>query len=682
MLGLFPFSLAFADLNGISNIDRFSIPEDAMAILDKNLFVVCPASHWQPFFVYEDNAYQRIPNFVTVDSVLHLYHIFFNFALRRLEEERLIPLTELFTKRFISQALKTYNLLGPGILKDASLRNLAYLGVASNLLKLKVNLPPEVQAMVQRELDLIRGRKGLVVGAIFPYAIDYTQFAPRGHYTRTERLRNYFMAMTWYGLVPFSPAYRDREGKLKVSYTVALQAILMVRDVRSAKLFQDWDTLLTSLNYFIGFADDLDLREVESLMEEVFGKEATLSDFVKSERLKSFTERFVKLRAPKVKPKVAWLVGRLPNLPDPESSQLRLLGQRYTPDSEVLEELTDPEKRPIPCALDLAVVMGSDRAKDIVDAGYRVYGLPESFSLLEWEGYRAKRDELCKRFSRLGEREWTSNLYWSWLWVLKSLFDFPDERAPAFMKTMAWKDKSLQTALASWAQLRHDTILYVKQSLAVAEGGDGDEEVVKGYVEPNPEAWRRLLKLVVQTRELLGSRGLLVESVKDKLESFDDMVRFLLKCAEKELEGEPLSEEDYRRIQFIGGDMDYMALSIVSDGKALSWAEVIHPSDRNMACIADVHTADIRFGGLGHVALEEAVGHAHEIFVVVPIEGKLYLTRGAVMSYYEFLQPAKDRLTDERWQKMLAEGKAPPQPPWVSSFTSARSIEVRKLPIR
>jgi len=258
MLGLFPFSLAFADLNGISNIDRFSIPEDAMAILDKNLFVVCPASHWQPFFVYEDNAYQRIPNFVTVDSVLHLYHIFFNFALRRLEEERLIPLTELFTKRLISQALKTYNLLGPGILKDASLRNLAYLGVASNLLKLKVNLPPEVQAMVQRELDLIRGRKGLVVGAIFPYAIDYTQFAPRGHYTRTERLRNYFMAMTWYGLVPFSPAYRDREGKLKVSYTVALQAILMVRDVRSAKLFQDWDTLLTSLNYFIGFADDLD----------------------------------------------------------------------------------------------------------------------------------------------------------------------------------------------------------------------------------------------------------------------------------------------------------------------------------------------------------------------------------------------------------------------------------------
>jgi|GEM_PF-6143035 len=80
---------------------------------------------------------------------------------------------------------------------------------------------------------------------------------------------------------------------------------------------------------------------------------------------------------------------------------------------------------------------------------------------------------------------------------------------------------------------------------------------------------------------------------------------------------------------------------------------------------------------------EEAVGHAHEIFVVVPIGGEALSDGGeAVMSYYEFLQPAKDRLTDERWQKMLAEGKAPPQPPWVSSFTSARSIEVRKLPIR
>ena len=32
---------------------------------------------------------------------------------------------------------------------------------------------------------------------------------------------------------------------------------------------------------------------------------------------------------------------------------------------------------------------------------------------------------------------------------------------------------------------------------------------------------------------------------------------------------------------------------------------------------------------------------------IVPVEGKLVLTRGAVFSYYEFIHPAADRLTDE-----------------------------------
>ena len=43
--------------------------------------------------------------------------------------------------------------------------------------------------------------------------------------------------------------------------------------------------------------------------------------------------------------------------------------------------------------------------------------------------------------------------------------------------------------------------------------------------------------------------------------------------------------------------------------------------------------------------LEVGVGNAAEIYVVVPIEGKLYLTRGAVFDYFEFI--GNERLTDE-----------------------------------
>jgi hypothetical protein len=158
-----------------------------------------------------------------------------------------------------------------------------------------------------------------------------------------------------------------------------------------------------------------------------------------------------------------------------------------------------------------------------------------------------------------------------------------------------------------------------------------------------------------------------------KLQEFEDMVAFLKRAAEKELRNEALTQDEYDQIRLIGSTMDYLALWVVSEGKASRWDEVAHPADRNMACIADVHTAvDLRPDGAGKVALEEGVGHAFEIFVIVPIEGKLYLTRGAVFSYYEFLQAMADRLTDEKWQDMLKQKKAPPQPDWMKSFTAPK----------
>lgn len=669
-------------LNEVTNLKQFIIPKDAQAMLAKNLFVVCPADHWQPFFVYEENAYHRIPNFVTVDSVLHLYHLFFNFALRRLEEEKLLPLAQELTTKLLAQCLRTYKAAPTKELKEAALRNVAYVAVAANLLGLKANIPKEAQPMVAKELQLIRNREGFKVGAILPYAIDYTQFIPRGHYTRTEQLKRYFMAMMWYGLAPFAPVAINPEGKREAFPQVARQAVLIVSDLYAAKLQDTWDKLFTPINFFVGFADDLTPAEVKPLIEQVYGKAPNLSDFADEVKLKVFVKRFAKLRQPRIKPKVAWIEGTLPYLPDPEAPQLRLLGQRYTPDSEILQELSEPELRPIPCGLDVMAVVGSERAKQIHDSGYRVHGLPKSFSMTDWPEYPKKRQEFIERFSRLKQSEWTQNLYWSWLWVLQSLLQPFGEGYPSFMRTTAWQDKSLQTALASWAQLRHDTILYVKQSLTLGEGGDeGEEKLVKGYVEPNVEAWRRLLNLVRQTRDLLLPRGLLVETVAQKLLDFEDMVTFLLQCAEKQLQNRPLTKDEYYRLQFIGGEMDHLALHVVSDGKAQNWKEIIHPADRNMACVADVHTADVRIGGLGHVALEEAVGHAHEIFVIVPIEGKLVLTRGAVLSYYEFLQPASKRLTDEQWQEMLRKRKAPPQPEWVRSFTVPARIRIKEVPV-
>jgi hypothetical protein len=65
------------------------------------------------------------------------------------------------------------------------------------------------------------------------------------------------------------------------------------------------------------------------------------------------------------------------------------------------------------------------------------------------------------------------------------------------------------------------------------------------------------------------------------------------------------------------------------------------------------------------MVLEEGVGDAFHIYVVVMVEGELVVADGGVFSYYEFKQPMSDRLTDEAWQEMSPK---PDQPSWTGSF--------------
>ena len=129
------------------------------------------------------------------------------------------------------------------------------------------------------------------------------------------------------------------------------------------------------------------------------------------------------------------------------------------------------------------------------------------------------------------------------------------------MQGIAWKNKTLNTSLASWAQLRHDTILYGKQSV-VECGGDAEEvPFVKGYVEPNVKFYERLLQLTKQSRTGLESRKLLPEKLKQKFEEFEDLLVFLKKVSEKELRGEKLTRDEYLEIRYFGGKLEYMTVS-------------------------------------------------------------------------------------------------------------------------
>ena len=325
----------------------------------------------------------------------------------------------------------------------------------------------------------------------------------------------------------------------------------------------------------------------------------------------------------------------------------RYMGQRYIPDSHMFAELIDPfvTERFMPMGLDIMAILGSDRAFEIADTFY---------NQTQYGNYTQKISEFNQTFSDKTPAEWAQNLYWNWLYCLMPLLYEKGEGFPYFMQTAAWADKELMTALASWAELRHDTILYAKQSMSPCCMPPGPP---RSYVEPNPFLYARLQSLVDFTISGLESFGLLTDAMREKLDLFGTLLDFLKKISVKELQNEPIGEEEYSNMFCFGKVMEELVSE--TEDPQTPWESA---SD-DMAVIADVHTDSNT-----DMCLEEGVGYPLDIFVIVNEGGILRMTRGAIFSYYEFTQPIAQRLTDELWREMLAEFTEPDLPEWTASF--------------
>ncbi|TAH57639.1 MAG: DUF3160 domain-containing protein, partial [Methanosarcina mazei] len=301
--------------------------------------------------------------------------------------------------------------------------------------------------------------------------------------------------------------------------------------------------------------------------------------------------------------------------------------------------------RGFPRGLDIMALLGSERA---------VYWLDE-LNDSSYENYSVQYVAMDSEFSNFSAAEWNRNLYWSWLYSLQPLLKDYGEGYPTFMQTDAWQDKELSTSLSSWTELRHDTILYAKQSYTIVETAmpmPPEEKPVVGYVEPVPDFYARLFALTKMTNQGLDEMGVLDPVSKSRLTELETILSRLQAISEKELENEEMTEEDYEFIRDFGAQLEGVIADV--DEKA-----------RKTTVVADVHT-----DANTEAALEEGVGYVDMIVVAYKLpDGRVLIGAGPVMSHYEFKQPISDRLTDEKWREML-EKNPPEKPEWTSTYIS------------
>lgn len=642
------------DLSNIDNLWQFYLGDARISKLVQNGFVVDSSGGSEFFEIYESNRYGKIASFVTVDSLMHTYHLYFSYLLKNIEKNQLSDNLSLLSRRMLDDSISQYEKLKGTEWENAALRNVAFFTVGARLLDDSALVSDAVAGTVQHELNLINSAQNVEISEITGVMEDYSQYAPRGYYEGDAKLERYFRAMMWYGRIHFT---QDNEDLNRSSLLIA-KALL-----DDSEAYRLWESIYAVTSFFAGASDDLGVCEYRTVLRETYGESFAVESLAGND---AAFEKFHAMTATLTPPSI----NSVP-IEEGESNVIRgfrFMGQRFTIDAAIMQQLIyqnvkengGGERRMLPDVLDVPAALGSDAALHILnDSGASGYS-----------GYTENMNALRKWLSAENTGLWSASLYSSWLNTLRPLLTAKGQGYPAFMQSEEWAKKNLECFAGSFTELKHDTVLYSKQVMAEM-GGDGDDRIPddRGYVEPEPVVYARFSCLAQQTAQGLREYGMLSSEDDENLTRLAYIADQLLIISNKELQEESLTEEEYEFIRTYGGNLEHFWRDALRDADG-----PISTREYPAAIVVDIATDPN-----GGQVLEAATGNPSRIYVIVKVEGKLKIATGSVYTFYQFPWAMSDRLTDSKWRQMMGlqaddngyynNGYRPvSQPAWTDSY--------------
>jgi hypothetical protein len=471
------------------------------------------------------------------------------------------------------------------------------------------------------EVARILAANGSSVSSVTHEDLDFSELKPRGHYAGTKDMQLYFRAMRYLTHVPVAPA--------DVTYLAGLSESVQA----SAR------TWITSYLPYVAPPRATSVWKDLNVPLASYGKHLDLND-----------------------------------------QQNTVFPLSWGFDNEVLNRTVVHEawpqveqvKQTLSSGLALASVLGSPLATTLLAPDIKqVANLGLALDALKAQ-YAQQRHE----------PQMEKNLYNAWLEALGTQWS-ASPRLPGESKdSPVWRAKMLQTGLASWATLRHTTLLVNDTSGAEGgEGGDGFESILqkppRGYVEPSPEVWQAIahlydLTLAVYDQSSQHWQGkdaaALKKGYREKLVLARDHARSFARMASAERAGKPLSSADYVEILNTGAVVDHLFSEFKSVvPRAHNDYGLANPEP--MSKIADVQNSQ------GN-RLYAAVGLPQEWDQVVPYYGRHELVKGAVYSFNEFVDGKV--LSDEDWRKQEL---TTPRPAWISPY-EVKDVVTQKAPVK
>jgi succinate dehydrogenase flavin-adding protein (antitoxin of CptAB toxin-antitoxin module) len=605
-----------ADL--IANTKQFEeVPDEILNDFKMQNFSIVDANRSMPFFVYDKNAYQYIPHYITTDLYLFILHKYFSRYIEKLDENYLsVKLKELLTST-AAKLTEIKNSNHQNAVEWAQMYNAIALYALGDSL---VTCPVKYVSLFNEEKLKIKNLEGNP--SFIPNSfVDYGELKPRAHYTKTNKLKKYFRAFKWISLNGIDLGNDEQlKGLLTLAYMIKSDHIIL----------QKYKDYVATIEKLAGQEDNLSFADIVNSidgnsLEEVLAEKSIA-------KIRSKLEN-------RNKEKIKKVFGESFQTDERDKKRVYFLSSTYSISGDIFSKLVhvdrDKSKRPFPRALDVPAVFGNKTAERIIVNEYR--------DNEKWPEYSPKLERLQEQFSNFSN--WNHN--YGYKGVQTALSASAEKHFyPDFMKTDAYNRKELSTTLSSWTHIKHDLVLYQEKPFAAeaGQGGGPEPPMHYSYVEPNIDFWESALELVEWLEDLSSKEN----SFSYQLKRIKELGVLLRDVADKELKGEQITNEEYNKLHYVGGTVEYIFLALLE-------TDHLPQREKSMALIADVYV----YNGTN---LNVAVGHADDIHVIVPIKGEYYIARGSVFSYYEF----KGQIyNDEEWRKKVSERNLPDRPEWI-----------------
>ena len=439
------------------------------------------------------------------------------------------------------------------------------------------SVPQNLKNDVEAELKLIREGKQKLKSPVLLYVRDYSEFNVPSDYKQHAKLNNFYLSLKWLNSV-FPLYYQedncdacllDRED-WRINFIASL---LISEDFNSIPEIKNrWARIYKVLAFFRGLKDNLDYRDYRDALISAFGEDYNLEEIFKTTNdeidnniLKITeeisTDRFLEIQGG---PSVNDLKSRF-------GIGFKVLSDSYSPDDYLLGKLVAPttgnylggeivgEKNISACGQRAALKRCNGISYDILNL---VYPLKSNQYFIENSNF-SYYDAESSRLSR--EIKWSvdshiSN-YWSSLALTREFLTFDLSLAPSFIKSSPWTEKSLNTAVATWANLYIPLEKFsVNQSLGSKGLDDFSRWSQSSYIEPNLSLVNELISINNMVLEML--RALRIETeVKQAIEEIrlaSSNLEKIKNIITKEISAEKIEAADFEFISDFAGELEIL----------------------------------------------------------------------------------------------------------------------------